>query len=115
MSDYITIKLPVLDGASTWDASGTATERVCRLCGKGIKYCSDPFGETSDAASDRVVLSGRVGTVHADCYEAWLEKLEIREAWLTIAVEIAKRPRAYSAAEVRAALTALVRFADGAA
>jgi hypothetical protein len=118
MTDYITIKLPILDGTPALDDDGEDTERVCSLCGKGVAFyesSGDIFGDPATKDADRVVLSARFGTVHADCYRSWADKMEIREAWLTIAVEIAKRPRAFSAAEVRAALTALVRFAGGAA
>lgn len=110
MNDFITIKLPVVHGEpkyGTWDET---VERVCFLCGKGIKFAG-PFGEPSETMPDRVILSNRFGTVHADCYPERLHEMETREAWATIAIEIARRPRAFTAAEVRAALTALARLA----
>jgi hypothetical protein len=111
MTDYITIKLPVVDGVPAYgDNEDEQTERVCPLCGKGVKYGA-PFGEPGDVDADRVVLSNRYGTVHADCYLSRVNEMETGDAWLTIATEIAKRPRAFSAAEVRAALTAVVRIA----
>lgn len=113
MTDYITIKLPVLDGTPALDDDGEDTERVCSLCGKGISFYvgGDIFGDSDTKDADRVVLSDRFGTVHTDCYPQRLQRMEIREAWVTIAGEIARRPSTYTAAEVRAALTALARIA----
>lgn len=113
MTDTITITLPVLHGTAVWDAElEDDTERTCSLCGKGISYPQPfPFDEPESKPTDRVVLSDRFGTVHADCYPKRLQGMELREAWVTVAGEIARRPSAYTAAEVRAALTALARIA----
>jgi len=114
MTDYITIKLPILDGTPALDDEGEDTERVCSLCGKGIAFyesSGDIFGDPATKDADRVVLSDRFGTVHADCYPKRIQRMEVREAWVTVAGEIARRPSAYTAAEVRAALTALARIA----
>lgn len=109
MSEFITIKLPVFDGAPAPDELGAgSTERTCLLCGKGIAFLL-PFDDDGKKP-DRVVLSRRYGTVHADCYLNQAMEMETREAWLTIAEEIASRPSAFSAAEIRAALTAVVRI-----
>lgn len=113
MTDYINIKLPVLYGNPALDDDGEDVERICSLCGKGIAFFQggDIFGDPETKTADRVVLSDRFGTVHADCYPKRLQGMEIREAWVTIAGEIARRPTTYTAAEVRAALTALARIA----
>lgn len=115
MTDHITIKLPVLWGASALDEDGEPVERVCSLCGKGIGYggpFGDPFGdEPFGKVADRVVVSDRFGTVHVDCYPERLQGMDVREAWVTVAGEIARRPSVYTAAEIRAALTALARIA----
>jgi hypothetical protein len=112
MTDYIAIKLPVLHGTSALDDDGEDIERVCPLCGNGISYPQPfSFGEPDTKPVDRVVLSSRFGTVHADCYPARLQRMEVREAWVTVAEDIARRPTKFTAAEVRAALTALARIA----
>lgn len=113
MTEYITIKLPVLHGTPALDDDGEDTERVCSLCGNGISFLmgGDIFGDPETKDADRVVLSDRFGTVHADCYPTRLQRMEVREAWVTIAGDIARRPTTFTAAEVRAALTALARIA----
>jgi hypothetical protein len=117
MTDYIAIKLPVLHGTSTWDPEADGEgQRVCSLCGKGIQHFGgDPFGDSDSPVADRVVLSNTFGTVHVDCYPARLHAMEVRDAWVTIATDMARRPSAFTAAEIRAALTALARLAGGAA
>jgi hypothetical protein len=84
-----------------------------RCAEKGIAFFGggDILGDPEVKDADRVVLSDAFGTVHVDCYPARLQRMEVREAWVTIAGDIARRPTTFTAAEVRAALTALARIA----
>lgn len=114
MTDHVTITMPVTYGTSAVDEDGEDIKRMCSLCGNGINYAQSPFGfdePVDEPPTDRVVLSSTFGTVHADCYPKRLHTMETREAWVTIATDIARRPSVHTVAEIRAALTALARIA----
>ncbi len=98
----VTITLPTFDALPT---PGGDT-RGCRLCQVEMKTDTGLGG-----GADQVVLSVSQGTVHAACYADYLAEQSAAVAWLIIAEEIARRPRAYTAAEIRAALTAVGRIA----
>jgi hypothetical protein len=107
---YAPVFLPVRDGETKHSGLGDQEPRHCRLCDRDIEAGPTGWLTLEGPPADKVIVSASMGTVHAECYLAEVQTMSTKDAWVVIAQEIAKRPSKHTAAEIRAALTALTRI-----
>ena len=107
----VAVYLPVVDGTEKFSAETDGERRVCSLCQHDIRADTSGWYVPQGPPPDKVIVSATLGTVHVECYLAELHARPVEWAWRVIALEIARHPSKHTAAEIRAALTALTRMA----
>lgn len=120
MSDNVTLNLPApamaywqLGGADPDDSDRLWPAETCGMAGPPDDRfgpgCGKPIEE------DQPVRKMRGWWLHSDCARDAVTSVDVDEAWLLIADQVAARPHKFRASEIRTVLNAVSAIASRAA